>query len=96
MVPTARASVAVAAALAATATLFAGSARRWRPGRLHRNGARVAAGVLLARAVGDGRTVGLTKTVRGTAFARNDDRLFTPLCVALGLAGLRAARRGHR
>ncbi|MEM7093607.1 MAG: DUF3995 domain-containing protein [Actinomycetota bacterium] len=37
------------------------------------------------RAVGDTRIAGFTKTVRDTDFARNDDRLFTPLCVALAL-----------
>jgi hypothetical protein len=45
--------------------------------------------VLLARAIGDGRTLGFTKRVRDTAFARNDTRLFSPLCLFLAVvAGL--------
>lgn len=41
--------------------------------------------VLVARAVGDRRTAGFTKTVRDTAFARADDAYFTPLVVFLAL-----------
>ena len=37
------------------------------------------------RAVGDFRLVGLTKRVRGTRFARMDDVLYVPLCLALSL-----------
>ena len=51
----------------------------------------VAAGVavLALRAVGDAKVVGFSKRVRGTPFARADDRWFTPLVVflALGAAG---------
>lgn len=39
-----------------------------------------------ARTVGDFHFVGLFKSVRGTPFARWDDRLFTPLCLAIALA----------
>ena len=39
--------------------------------------------VLLVRAVGDFRYVGAFKRVRGTRFARLDDRFYTPLCLAL-------------
>ena len=46
--------------------------------------------VLAARAVGDGRYAGFTKSERSTAFARSDDRLFTPLVVLLALSGLAA------
>lgn len=42
---------------------------------------------LFARAVGDFRLVGFFKRVKGSAFARMDSRLYSPLCVALG-AGL--------
>ncbi|MEL6184706.1 MAG: DUF3995 domain-containing protein [Myxococcota bacterium] len=41
--------------------------------------------VLTARAVGDGRQVGFTKTDRSTAFAQSDDAVFTPLVVVLAL-----------
>lgn len=39
--------------------------------------------VLVARAIGDRRVAGFTKTVRDTDFAIADDRYFTPLCVVL-------------
>jgi hypothetical protein len=38
-----------------------------------------------ARAVGEFRYVGLFKRVRGTRFARWDTRLFSPLCLAIGI-----------
>jgi hypothetical protein len=44
--------------------------------------------ILTARAVGDFRHVGLTKRVRGTSFARRDDRLYTPIVLMLILGGL--------
>lgn len=43
------------------------------------------AGVFALRALGDFRLVGLTKRVRGTAFARWDDGLYTPLSVLLAI-----------
>ena len=39
--------------------------------------------VLTARAVGDFHLVGFTKRVRGTRFARLDDRVYSPLCLLL-------------
>lgn len=45
----------------------------------------VATLVLVARAVGDRRQVGFTKTNRQTRFAQADDALFTPLVVVLAL-----------
>ncbi len=44
---------------------------------------RLIAGVFLLRAVGDGRSVGLTRQPSGTQFARLDARLYTPLCAVL-------------
>jgi hypothetical protein len=38
------------------------------------------------RVVGDFRYFGLFRRVRGTAFARNDARIFTPLCLVLAAA----------
>ncbi len=38
------------------------------------------------RAVGDGRLVGFTKSVRSTRFARADDAVFTPMVVVIALA----------
>lgn len=50
-------------------------------------------GFLIARAVGDGRYVGFTKTVRRTAFATADDRYFTPLVVFLAFGAVAALLR---
>ena len=48
----------------------------------------IAAIVLLtARAVGDGGQIGFSKSDHSTAFARWDDRLFTPLVVLLAFGG---------
>ena len=44
--------------------------------------------VFLGRAVGDFRLVGFFKRVRNSRFATWDTRLFSPLCVALGLSSL--------
>ena len=44
--------------------------------------------VLLARAVGDFRYVGFFKRIHGTGFAIMDTRLYSPLCLLLGLATL--------
>ena len=52
-------------------------------------------GMLLLRAVGEFRYVGLFKRVKGTRFADLDTRLYTPLCLALAaLAFVVAARAG--
>jgi hypothetical protein len=40
------------------------------------------------RAVGNFKTFGFFKTTRGTAFARFDTRLFSPLCVAISIGCL--------
>lgn len=44
--------------------------------------------VLIGRAIGDFRLVGLFKRVRGTRFARLDTALYAPLCAVLGGAAL--------
>jgi hypothetical protein len=41
--------------------------------------------VILARAIGDFRLVGFFKRVKGSAFARMDTWVYSPLCVMLGL-----------
>ncbi|MBI5109203.1 MAG: DUF3995 domain-containing protein [Rhodocyclales bacterium] len=45
------------------------------------------AALMFARAVGDFRFVGFFKSVRGTVFARADNLVYSPLCLAFG-AGL--------
>jgi hypothetical protein len=39
-----------------------------------------------ARTIGEFNYVGLFKRVRGTPFARMDDRLYTPLCALMAVA----------
>jgi hypothetical protein len=52
-------------------------------------------GVFLLRSVGNFKTFGWFKSVRGTEFAYWDTRLYSPLCLALAaLAGIVAAGRG--
>ena len=75
-------TVAVAGALVAlgglTMAVFLGGGPVWARWLL------VTATVLLtARAIGDGGQIGFSKSDRTTAFARWDDRLFTPLVVLL-------------
>lgn len=40
--------------------------------------------LFLLRAIGERRYVGIFKRVRGTPFAKNDDRVFVPLCIFVG------------
>jgi hypothetical protein len=95
--PAGTVAVAVALALAAwIAAVSGGLARAVGPRSLYAVGAWGLAAVLLARAVGDFRYVGLFKRVRGTPFAAMDDRLYTPLCAALALAVAWLAWRSRR
>jgi Protein of unknown function (DUF3995) len=48
----------------------------------------------LMRAIGDFRYAGFFKRVRGTRFADLDTRLYSPLCLALGLATATVATGG--
>lgn len=88
----------VAAALVAAAVLCAAqgnilgmSGCQW-----SRLGVWVLAAVFTLRAVGEFRLVGFFKRVRGTAFARWDDRLFSPLCLVIagGCVGLNLLTAG--
>ncbi|WP_240741137.1 DUF3995 domain-containing protein [Deinococcus sp. Arct2-2] len=58
---------------------------------------RVIVGVFLIRAVGDGRSVGLTRKPSDTQFARMDARFYTPLCLLLaalyGVLGFSQAKQ---
>lgn len=40
--------------------------------------------IFFGRAIGDFRLVGFFKRIRGTGFAKQDDRIYSPLCVLLG------------
>jgi hypothetical protein len=73
---------------AVLAAANAGWAQAWLPASYVRAGNWLVTAVLLLRGIGDFRFVGLTKRVKGTAFARNDTRYYTPLCLLLALTGL--------
>jgi hypothetical protein len=84
--PSMSATLVVAFLLALSALILVAAVSGWAPTWLFRLGAAGIGLVLLARAVGDFRTVGFFKRVRDTDFARNDTRYFAPLCLFLGLA----------
>jgi hypothetical protein len=50
-----------------------------------RAGTAILAAVLIVRAIGDRKYVGFFKQVRDTEFARLDSRVYSPLCLLLGL-----------
>ncbi len=81
-------TLAVAALLALFGVLLYGAT--FEDAGLARWGLAAGAVVLLVRAVGDGRYVGFTKTLRTTHFGRLDDRLYTPLVVFLFFGALGA------
>ena len=88
-VPSRLAAFAVAALLAAAAWLVlqrASAMPMMLPAWMVRVGSWGVAGVMVARAVGDFRYVGVFKRVRGTRFAVNDSHWFSPIALALGLA----------
>lgn len=91
LAPSTGATVVVAVLLALAALVLVGALSAWPPTALFRIGAGGLGLVLLARAIGDGRTVGFSKRVRDTAFARNDTRLYSPLCLVLGATALLVA-----
>jgi hypothetical protein len=47
--------------------------------------------VVLARAIGEFKYVGFFKRQYGTPFAAADTRFYSPLCLALGIAGIASA-----
>jgi hypothetical protein len=50
--------------------------------------------VFLVRAIGDFNTAGLFRRVTGTRFARNDARIYTPLCLVLATGCIIVALEG--
>jgi hypothetical protein len=87
--PTSPVSLLVALALLVCALLVLGSLGILRfglPGWLFKVGIWGVAAVFLLRAIGDFRYLGFFKTVRGTAFARNDSWFYSPLCVVIAIA----------
>ena len=65
----------------------------WLPARWVFYGNLAIGGIFLLRAVGDFRYVGFFKKVKNTAFARNDTRYYSPLCLLLGVIALGVAWR---
>jgi hypothetical protein len=89
--PSAISTLAVAVALGMAAVIVLGRGGMLAPDSrfiLYRAGAWAVGAVLLLRAIGDFRYVGLFKRERRTRFARMDTRYYTPLCAALGLGVL--------
>ena len=95
-VPSPLATLAVAVALAgaaivvlARAELILSAAPPW----ASRWPAAALGAAFVLRSIGDFRLVGLFKSVTGTRFARWDTRLYSPLCLLLGLGALWLARQ---
>jgi len=86
-------AAAVAVALAAFVVVILATARGAGPAAV-RWAAIAALVVLGARVLGEGRWVGVSKSVRGTAFARADDRWWTPAVAVLALGALAALALG--
>jgi hypothetical protein len=84
--PSKTATLVVAAIIGVSAVLVIGAVDGWDPRLLFRVGCAGVAVVLLARAIGDRRYVGLLKRVRDTEFARRDTWIYSPLCLVLGTA----------
>ena len=91
MNPSPAATYTVAGLLATAGLTGALSTARIR-GRLPRLLAAGAGLVFLLRAMGDFRVLGFFKKERSTEFAKLDTRVYSPLCLVLGLALLRSAR----
>lgn len=82
-------TILVAAALFAATLVVLGRLKIWGavvPGWIFYAGTWVISGLFLLRAIGDFRYVGFFKSVSGTAFARWDTMLFSPLCLFIAIA----------
>jgi len=58
------------------------------PPWLFNSGIWIISGLFLLRSIGDFKYVGMTKKVKNTAFASNDNRWFIPICLIIGLIGV--------
>jgi hypothetical protein len=86
--PTRATTLLVALALLVCTLLILGSlgiVRYGLPDWPFRIGVGGVAAAFLLRAIGDFRYLGLFKTVRDTAFARNDTWFYSPLCVVIAI-----------
>jgi hypothetical protein len=75
--------VAMALLAAAIVSLWRGLSADIGPMWIPHTGIWVIAGVFTLRAIGDFRYYGLFKKERDTIFARNDSRIYVPLCLAI-------------
>lgn len=66
---------------------------KWISPDFFRYGTWIIAAIFLARAVGDFRYVGFFKRNRGGRFARNDSRIYSPLCLLIGVISALVAAR---
>lgn len=97
--PSRGATVAVAVVLLFFAALVASCAGLWHIGVSHRVLLWLSYALsvgLVGRAVGDFRYVGFFKRVRGSAFARLDSLIFSPLCLVLAIGVVLSASPGAR
>ena len=84
-------TLAVAAGLLAFSLLVIVKGGLWSvalPAWLERYGLYIIAGIFIIRAVGDFRYVGFFKTYRQTTFGKNDTRLYSPLCLGIGILAI--------
>jgi Protein of unknown function (DUF3995) len=44
-------------------------------------------GIFILRAIGEFKYVGFFKSIRGTTFAKMDDRYYSPICIWIGING---------
>jgi hypothetical protein len=89
--PTRLSTVAVAVALACAALAVAARSGLFPvpvPAALSAWACGLVGAAFLLRSIGEFRLVGFFKSVRGTPFARMDTRVYSPLCLALGLGSL--------
>lgn len=82
----------VAVFLFLVALVYADSAEVYKvsflPEFLKEFGLIIFASIFIIRAIGDFKYVGFFKKIKGTQFAKNDSKYFSPLCVFLGIAGI--------
>ncbi len=92
--PSRAATLGVALALLVAAALVLGRIEfAWTavPMQVYRVGIWVVAAAFAGRAVGEFHYVGMFKRERGTAFARMDTIVYTPLCVVMAVAAVTVA-----
>ena len=61
------------------------------PGKYINYGTYGIAAIFFLRAIGDFKFVGFTKKIKGTEFASNDSKIYSPLCLYIGLTSLAIA-----